>query len=332
VRQRAALALVSALGAIVLAGGACDDGEPANAALGEPILVHGAQFISGSLPGSPPTDVGPTPLGDGGPDAGVARFAPLTVTNVGFQSPLALPGAAGKSFSGRATSDTTAIGIALAGLGSGYWVLPIQATDPDFPGQSDFTFSADFNVNDPPGRRQLLTVAIDGNGNAGTQDGPPMCIESRIPDNLHECNKLNKVPRAVFTLQWDTNFDLDLHVIFPDGTDVNPKKPTPTPVTSNPPPNTIPAIDRDSLRACVPDGLRQEDLVFQDAPQKGTYLLYADPFDACGQATVRFNMIINEPGSDGALHPTFTRSGELLQMSATGGASAGLFVFQKQYE
>jgi hypothetical protein len=47
---------------------------------------------------------------------------------------------------------------------------------------------------------------------------------------------------------------------------------------------------------------------------------------------VRFNMIINEVGSDGALHQTFTRSGELLQMSATGGASTGLFVFQKQYE
>lgn len=330
-RRCVALMAVFPLASLVLAA-ACDDGQPANAGLTEPIDVHGAQFISGPLPGPPPVDGGPVPLGDGGADAGAARFPALTVTNVGFQNPIVTPGAAGKSFSGRATSDAVAIGIALAGLGTGYWVLPIQATDPDFPGQSDFGFSADFSAGDSAGRRQLLTVAIDGNGNAGTQVATPMCIESRIPDNLHECNKMNVVPRAVFTLQWDTNFDLDLHVVFPDGKDVNPKVPTPTPIMSNPPPKTVPHIDRDSLGNCVPDGLRQEDLVFQDAPVKGTYLLYANPFDSCGQGTVRFNMIISEPGSDGALHPTFSRSGELIQLQANGGGSAGLFVAEKQYE
>jgi hypothetical protein len=331
-RRRAALPTAFALAAFAVAAGACDDGQPADSGATEPILVHGAQFISGPLPGAEPRDGGTVLLGDGGADAGALKFPALSVTNIGFQNPFVIPGAAGKSFTGRATSDAVAVGIALAGIGSGYWVLPIQSTDPDFAGQSDFGFSADFSASDPAGRRQLLIVALDGNGNAGTQVGSPMCLESRIPDNLHECNKMNAVPKAVFTLQWDTNFDVDLHVIFPDGEDVNPKVPTPTPVSTDPPPLNVPNIDRDSLGSCLPDGLRQEDLVFQDAPQRGTYLLYANPFDACGQATVRFNMIISEPGKDGALHPTFTRSGELLQMQANGGGSTGLFVAEKQYE
>jgi hypothetical protein len=328
VRLAALSALTASLGVGLVAVAACDDGVPANAAVGEPIVVHGAQFISGPLPGPAPVDGGPAPVGDGG-----ASFPPLTVTNVGFQSPLALPGAAGKGFTGRATSDTAAIGIALSGLGSGYWIVPMGAPDGMFPGQNDFSFAADFDANDDPGRRPLLTVAIDSSGNAGTQVATPLCIESRIPDNLHACNKVNKVPEAVFTLQWDTNFDLDLHVVFPNGTNVNAKTtPVAVPVTGSIIPNSDPAIDRDSIGGCVPDGLRQEDLVFQDAPQHGTYLIYADPFSGCGQATTRFNVIINEVGSDGNLHETFRRSGELLQMQATGGGSTGLFVTQKTYE
>jgi hypothetical protein len=328
VRLRAIVALAVSLGAGLFAVAACDDGVQANSGVGEPIIVHGAQFFPGALPGAPPIDGGSAPMGDGG----APTFPPLTVTNVGFQSPLALPGAAGKGFSGRATSDTSAIGIALAGIGSGYWVVPVQAPDGQYPGQNDFAFAADFDANDPAGRRSLLTVAIGPGGNAGAQVATPMCLESRIPDNLHACNKVNKVPRAVFTLQWDANFDLDLHVIFPDGTDVNPKsRPVAVPVSGSIP-SGDPAIDRDSLRSCVPDGLRQEDLVFQDPPKSGTYLIYADPFAACGQESTRFNLIINEAGSDGNLHATFTRSGELLQMQATGGGSTGLFVAQKTYQ
>ncbi len=320
----------SSVGALVAS--ACDDGVPANSGVGEPIVINGAQFISGSLPGSAP-DESTTPTGDdGGSEGGASKVPPLSVTSVGFLNALVLPGFAGKSFNGRVTSDSAAIGIALQGLGTGYWVVPIQATDPDYPGQSDFSFSANFSADDPPGRRQLLTVAIDGNGNAGQQVGTYMCFQSRIPDNLHACNPKAKVPQAVFTLMWDANFDLDLHVIFPDGRDVNPKNPVQIVPDSGAPPRSDPSIDRDSLRACVPDGLRQEDLVFQNAPPKGTYLLYADPFDSCGQESVRFNMIISEPASDGSLKTTYTRSGELLQNDVTGGASTGLFVAQKTFE
>jgi len=311
---------------------ACDDGMPANTGLTEPLLVHGAQFVSGPLPGAPPIDGGPVlPSGDGGADAGPPKLPPLTVTNVGFLSAGVLPGYAGKAFTGRATSDTAAIGIAIQGLGSGYWVVPIGSPDPDFPGTSDFGFSADFSAYNPPGRRQLLTVSIASDGRAGTQVGTPLCLEARIPDNLHECSKANKVPRVVFTLQWDANSDLDLHVILPDGRDVNPKSPVTMPFDSGTLPPDDGTIDRDSLRSCIPDGLRQEDLILPDYPPSGIYKVYADPFDSCGQPSVRFNAILSEPDANGNLHATYTRSGEFIQMQQTGGASAGMFVFAKQF-
>jgi hypothetical protein len=308
---------------------ACSEGVPANSGVTEPLQVHGAQFISGPLPGKPPTDAGlPMPAGDGG----ATKFPALTITTVQFAQPLVLPGAAGKSISGRASSDTAAIGVKLQGLGSGYWVLPIGDPDPDFPGQSDFGLSADFNPSDPTGIRQLLAVAIDSNGHAGLQEEAPLCLTQRIPDNLHECIKTNVVPRAVFTLQWDANWDLDLHVILPDGSDVNPKQPVTVPSEGGPPASGVGKIDRDSMRGCIVDGWREEDLVFPAEPAKGNYELYVDPFDSCGLQAVRFNMIVSEPGPDGNLHPTFTRSGEFIQVQETAGGSRGLFVFEKRFD
>ncbi len=311
---------------------ACDDGEPGNTGLAEPLVVPGAQFVSGPMPGSPSVDGGLTLVTDGGADGGAtaAKLPPLTVTDVGFLSPLVINGSS-KSVTGRATNDTAAIGVQIQGMGSGYWVVPIADPNPDFPGQNDFGFTASFSPTDPAGRRQLLTVAIGANGSAGTQVTTPMCLEQRIPDNLHECTKSNPAPRAVFTLQWDADWDLDLHVVLPDGRDVNPKAPVTMPTDAGQVPPEVGKIDRDSLRGCVPDGWRQEDLVFPQFPDKGNYEVYVDPFSSCNLEAVRFTAILSEPGADGNLHQTFARSGEFWQLQQSGG-SRGLFVFEKKFE
>jgi hypothetical protein len=93
-------------------------------------------------------------------------------------------------------------------------------------------------------------------------------------------------------------------------------------------------IDRDSLAGCVPDGLRQEDLVFQNTPPRGTYQVVADPFAACNQAAVRFTFTVYRlSGACPActLQRVFTQAGELLSMQATGGASPGLYVAQYSF-
>jgi hypothetical protein len=312
---------------VVSAFVACSDGQQASVTALEPMTVAGSQFISGDLPGTPPIDGG-APGDDGG-----TSTAPLSVVSVDFANVTVIPGASNKSFGGVATSDAVAVGVRLADLGSGYWVVPVGGRDPLVPNAVDFGLSASFNANDPPGLRNLRMVALDPGGNGGTQVDTQLCIQSRIPDNGHACTPSNPVPAVVFTLQWDANFDVDLHVVAPDGTDINPKtNPLQVPVDAGQPPSDDPKIDRDSLGRCIPDGLRQEDLVFPNYPAVGPYDIYADPFDACGQPAVRFKLTIWEAGADGELHATYTQGGELLNNSSvTGGGSAGLFITEKQF-
>ena len=313
--------------AIVSAAVSCSSGQQANLGVTEPIALSGAQFIPGNLPGSPPLDDA-----GAGDDGGAAPAGPLAVLSVDYNNLHVIPGAAGKSFTGTVSNEAFSIGVRLADLGTGYWVVPVGAHDSQVPNASDFAFNASFDANDPPGPRNLRIVAIDGNGNGGTQLDTQLCVESRIPDNGHACDPGAAVPAVVFSLQWDANFDVDLHVIAPDGTDINPKNnPLQVPIDAGEAPPTDPKIDRDSLGQCVPDGLRQEDLVFPDYPAVGPYDIYADPFDACGQPAVRFKLTIYEAGSDGALHATYAQGGELLASSVTGGGSSGLFITEKQF-
>jgi hypothetical protein len=289
----------------------CDAGQPALSGIGEPIEVVGGQFIAGDLP-----------KGAGGP----------AVTSVSLNSQVVIPGAAGKAVSGRAKETASAVATRFADMGSGYWVVPVAELDAMFPGELNFRFSANFDADNPPGFHPLRFVAIDGAGHAGDSTELPLCIADRIPDNLHGCEPNVPPPAAVITLRWDTNFDVDLHVVMPNGTDVNPKSPLSAPIEAGaaPDPNS-PHIDRDSLGGCVPDGLRQEDLVFQKPPPPGAYQVLADPFAACGQSAVRFELTVYR--RDGscpacALDPVFTQAGELLGSQVTGGAAQGLFVAQ----
>jgi hypothetical protein len=325
--RRLACPLPLSFVALVMAGVGCSDGVPADVGIGEPIQVSGGQFIRGSLPGSPPAAVGTQT------DAGAATPGSLSVTSVTFQNAFLVSGINGTSVTGLTTSDAVAVGVQLKNAGTGYWVVPVQGQDVMFPGQSDFGFSLSLNAGDAPGDTDLRVVAIAASGNAGQQVDAPLCIESRVPDNDHACFPSKKVPAAVFTLTWNTNFDVDLHVITPAGRDVNPK----TAVTSVPfdggaePGPDVGLIDRDSIGECVIDGWREEDLVFQDPPPNGSYLIYAAPFASCGQSAVVFTFNLYEAGSDGNLHSTFSRSGELLANDVTGGASDGLFVAEKNF-
>jgi hypothetical protein len=324
-RALLAIGVLVAVGAAVACG---DDGQPANSGVGEPILVSGAQFISGDLPGQPP----PAPSAADAGGSAPSPLPPLTVAEVDFNNSNVIPGASGKSFSGLVTSDAVAVGVRLGDLGSGYWVVPVGGRDGQVPTADDFAFSASFDIDDPPGNLPLRIVAIDSAGNAGIQLDTELCLEWRIPDNRHECDPASPAPAVVFSLRWDTNFDVDLHVITPDGTDVNPKTNLlADPVDAGQPPASDPHIDRDSLGQCVPDGWRQEDMIFPDYPAVGPYDIYADPFASCGQSAVRFVLTIYEAGSDGNLHATFTSAGELLASSTTGGASTGLFITEKQF-
>jgi hypothetical protein len=322
------------LGCAALAGlvAACsDDGQGPNTGLGEPLVVTNAQFIAGPLPGTTPLDGGTTTTT--APDGGTV-VAPLSVQALGFTNDFVSPQQGAKPFSGSVSKDAVAVGFRLDELGSGYWVIPVGPIDVINPAVATFGGQANFAAGVSPGLHQFWGVGIGANGQGGVQFPAGLCVESPIPDNGFACNPKNKPPGAVFTLTWDSNFDLDLHVITPDGHDLNPKSQFGQAIdagTGPLPRTSLPNVDRDSLGSCVPDGRRQEDAVFPDGLTSGTYFVYVDPFAPCGQQSTRFTLTISEttgtcPACSFAT--VFTRSGEILASQVTGGASTGLFVDQ----
>jgi hypothetical protein len=328
---------LAALLTVVLPG-ACQPSQSALTGIGEPIQIANGQFISGTLPGTPapPSDGGATAPEEGGV-AEAGPPAPLTITDLGgFVSTSIQAGQAGLSFSGDASNDAVAVGVQLAGLGTGYWVVPLGAPDSLNPAFFTFGISANFNLSDPPGLRDLLFVAIDGQGHAGAQSAIQLCLNSRIPDNGFACYPdIQAPPKAVFTLEWDTSFELDLHVVTPSGADINPNAPYGGPVEAgvhgiNP---DLPHLDRDSDDNCVPDGLNQEDAIFPDALPVGTYTIYVDPFAACGQAAAHFKFTISQssgtcPGPTCRFGPVSSVSGEVTASDVTGGAGSMLKIDQ----
>jgi hypothetical protein len=319
----AALVLTSA--SLVATG--CDVGQLPSTGTGEPVQVQGGQFVLGALPGSP--DGGEGPVGDAG-------RAPLSIVLVSAASSQVLPGIGSKGFSGDVTDDAVAVGMQLADQGSGYWVVPVGVPDVTMAGTLTFSMSASFALSDPSGPQELRFVAIGPGGAAGAQQSVQVCIDSRVPDNGHACKPSVAPPGAVFALQWDTNFDLDLHVLSSAGLQFSPELPygeaLPMGNGNGPLPTDLPYIDRDSLRSCVPDGLREEDLVFPDGLQAGKYDIYVDPFAACGQNQVHYTLTIYVssgtcPNCD--LKPVYSQSGELLASQVTGGHAPPTFLYEQ---
>jgi len=304
--------------------------EPLTAGVTEPLRVtygngRNAQFLSGELPGSPP-------LSDQEILGGATPHAPAATLNVSLGT--VHRAETGFVASGTTTSEAVAIGIRFMDLGTGYWVLPVTGVDPTMPGTYNWNATLDFGGNIEPGKHPLGAVAIDAAGNAGSQTATPLCVLSDIPDNSSACSATAKPPFSVLSLNWDTAVDLDLRVITPQGKVVDPKHPSTALAVDGKvdpaAPNTG-VFDSDAERNCQHTGSRRENLVWQDAPLPGTYLVYVSLFDACGQSAVRFNVSLNRPGPavDGGAHPlesTYSQAGELLAVDADAGAKLGLFV------
>jgi hypothetical protein len=304
--------------------------ESLTAGITEPLRVsygnaRNAQFISGALPGSPP-------LSDEEILNGVMPKRPSASLNVSLGT--VRQAETGFVASGTTSSEATAVGMRFMDLGTGYWVFPVTGLDPTTPGTYNWNATLDFGGNIPPGKHPLGVVAIDAAGHGGSEFATALCVLSDIPDNSSACSASNKPPFSVLSLSWDTPVDLDLRVITPQGKVVDPKHPsTALPVGGKVDP-TAPntgVFDTDAERNCVHTGYRRENLVWQDPPLPGTYLVYVSLFDACGQASVRFELSLNRPGRAGdgdtqQLESTYSQAGELLAIDADAGVNLGLFV------
>ena len=304
--------------------------ESSTAGLTEPIRVsygngRNAQFSSGALPGS-------RPLTDEEILSGVTPKTPTASLNVSLGT--VHQAETGFVASGATSTEAVAIGIRFMDLGSGYWVFPVTGLDPTKPGTYNWNATLDLGGNIEPGKHPLGVVAIDAAGHGGSQFTTELCVLSDIPDNSSACSATAEPPFSVLSLNWDTPVDLDLRVITPQAKVVDGKHPSTAPAVNGQFDPTAPGtgvLDADAERNCVDTGYRRENLVWQDAPAPGTYLVYVSLFDSCGQSAVRFNLSLNRPGpaGDGGTRPlesTFSQAGELLAADADSGAKLGLFV------
>jgi hypothetical protein len=314
-------------GALSLA--ACS-GEPITQALEEPIRVstteYETQFIEGELPGLAPLTADEI-------NAGEKPRAP-NVTSVNLASASIPPREPSRTLSGLASPDSVAIGVRLEGLGSGYWVFPTSSADAVNDGALEWKFSAAFGGDLPPGKRRLLLSGIDAAGHAGTQLGLTLCLQPEIPDNGNACDPTQNPPALVVSLGWDAAVDLDLRVITPSGKVVDSKHPTTAEQDDggklDPTDEGVGAIDHDSFANCATDGRRRENLVFQSEPEPGTYLVYANLYDACGESGAGFDVSLHVAtiGEDDTeqLTETFRQAGSISAFNANGGAKLGTYV------
>lgn len=297
--------------------GACSE-APSEVGSGEPFRVASAQFVPGELPGSAPSDA--------------ADVAP-NVTGIDNANAIVQPGQSDKQIGGRATPDSVAVAMRFPDAGSGYWVVQVDAPDPQSDGDRPFAATLDFSRSLGAGFHNLRLAAIDANGHAGTQTSLKLCMASAVPDNGHACDPTKALPAAVVSLTWDTNVDLDLQVTTPAGLVIDGKHPTGSLTSGSAgaaPDPSVGQIDRDSNAACAIDGLRREDVIFSTSPANGTYLIGASLFAACGESSVRFEatLWLPRPTADGDVQLTevLSRTGELTADDATGGATPGLYL------
>lgn len=286
---------------LALALVACS-GVESRSALTEPVRVQNASFKEGTLPG-------------------IAGAKP-EVTSLETASLVVRSRQSGKSITGRTSPDAVAVGLALSGLGTGYWVFPVGGPDPANGGELDWSATLDFGTDIPPGKHDLAVVGIDASGRPGAIRTLSLCVASDTPDNLAACDPSAKPPAAVVSLTWDSAADVDLVVSAPDGSLLSSKRPAIRSSGSD-----AGVINRDSNSACVYDGIQREDLVFQSAPPPGSYLVYASLFSACGHAPVHFHVAVTQAGM-----VTLTRDGTLLAVDANGGAKVGTFVTEVAFQ
>ncbi|MFO0722796.1 MAG: hypothetical protein U1E65_03355 [Myxococcota bacterium] len=270
--------------------------------LDEPMVVRAGTFFEGTLPGS-----------SSGPDD-----APLRVTNIGLTNRVVEPGQGRKHVSGRARG-ASAVGLALHGLGRGYWVVPVGVPSVTEDNEPTFDVSIDFARTLPPGNQALDVVPFDAAGSAGVQGSQPLCVESLVPDNLAACDPAQTPPAAVISLSWDAAADLDLVVTGPDGM-VQGQGLTST---------TAPRLDRDSNAGCQIDGRQVENLIFPKPPQ-GTYGVTVRSPSLCGVDGARFVVEV-WLRSDHHLERVQTGAGFFSALDLSPDDAPGLFVLSHDF-
>jgi hypothetical protein len=255
----AAVVLGMVLGLVPALGG-CDS-VGADPGLRAVLRVRGGQFYD-----SPP------PLPAGGPE----------VTAMGTSSSIVRAGR-GTVLYGQVPRGTGAIALWLPG-DAGYWLVEPGVPDLLLPAQLTFEARLEVSPLAPAGPAELRACAVDETGVCGPLRKVSLAITSEAePTGV-----------LVVALGWSGESDLDLHLVAPGPVEVwegNINSTTPPPPGELADPEAWKqggVLDFDSNKGCVIDGQRRENVVWEQEPPAGHYLVRVDPSSLCGEPEARW--------------------------------------------
>ena len=252
-------ALFSLCGAGLLLAGCADNPGAGLSAL---LRSDRGQFTTSALPD---TESGP-------------EVVALTLT-----TNTASAGEQGKPFSGAMAPEATVVALGLEG-DAGYWLLPAAAPAVESPEYPTFSVKLSFSPLLSPGEHTLFARAGDAQAHYGPKATAKLTVVAPPPPE----------GALVVSLLWDTESDLDLHVVDPSGVEIwkrNINSYEPPPPGEPAPPDAWKSgalLDQDSNAACVIDGRRRENVIWAEAPPAGSYLVRVDTPSLCGQGAARW--------------------------------------------
>ncbi len=257
------VAVIGVAALVFLLVPACDDVK-ADDGLDADLTVDGAQFYRGAPPAA-----------NGGPD----------VASVTLQTTVVHVGTTGKPVSCTLSPNASAAGFALQG-DVGYWIVPSGAAAVETPGSPVVKTQLSFSRSMALGTRPLLVFAVDAAGKVGAAN----------ETNLIVTDPYAPKGRLIVSLSWDTEADLDLHVVDAAGVEIYKgnlnsyaKPPPGTPVDPSAAKNGG-ILDFDSNAACVIDGRRAEHVTYASAPPPGHYTVRVDTFSLCAAPSANWRV------------------------------------------
>jgi hypothetical protein len=287
----------AATAALALAG--CSGGSDPKLALDAALRIASAQFHRGA----PPAE-------NGGP-----KLSSITTQAIVY------PGELDASVSGLTPPLTTGV-LAYIDKDVGYYVITPGTPDPS----QDFalTFSAPVTFSQllPLGKFTLMGQAVDIHGKVGAVYKDVISVQD-------EAAPIPNPTTLLVSLSWDTQADLDLHLVIPDGTEIYSGKVN---SVGRPSPGDTDSwksggiLDYDSNGLCVIDGRRRENVYWTQTPPSGHYIVRVETYSMCSEAQANWSVAITK-GSDPALAIVHgvSRDSDTL---AKRGRGAGLTAFE----